>query len=330
MDEETGKLIDELADFGGEDSVEDRLDRAAEEQFEIEIEYPRDFVLFCASQADSRTTYQALTKSLRNWLYEAEMDDDLKGIIAHTKFTVNVLPNSQLAEFYHFVENGRLSSELQTACKQSAMVFQIAADGADNLTFFAPFWAAVTAGCLHGSDIDAIALDAYSSAPYTVSVPLWQYHYLCVPLTHQFLSVTGFPDESTGRFTMKSTGMRRFGMPELELLEVPQNFAQYGAYLLRGVAQYMWCAIEKSIPDTTTLRFNNEFDLPANLCELNKAEKAQMHGKLIPVLLSSAETAGDKEARLTVSPTMEFATDDQWFAHIMPILAQTKYDLANV
>ncbi|HEY9716736.1 MAG TPA: hypothetical protein V6C69_04675, partial [Trichormus sp.] len=61
---------------------------------QIELEYPGEFLLFCVPATGARETHNALRKSLKNWLYDCEIDDYIKAVVANTKLTTNLLPNN--------------------------------------------------------------------------------------------------------------------------------------------------------------------------------------------------------------------------------------------
>jgi hypothetical protein len=106
--------------------------------------------------------------------------------------------------------------------------------------------------------------------------------------------------------------MKRFCLPELRLENVPSEYGQDAAYLLRGVAQYVWNAIDLLIPDKILLQLESEFDLSTSFCEANLTTIYALKGTLIPVALCWDEEENASEA-LTVMPTSEFAHDDDWF-----------------
>jgi hypothetical protein len=295
---------------------------------QIELEYPGEFLLFCVPATNARETHNALRKSLKNWLYgDCEIDDYIKAVVANTKLTTNLLPNNQLEEFYHFVENGVLSEEMQHRCFQAEMVVQLLAEGNEQLTFFAPFWTAMVAGSFFTGEIDAILVDAYNSRGFDANFPAWQHNVDGVPLSHQFLSVTGNAQDGSNKMRLHTTGMSRFGLPELVVHEVLPEYGQEMAYVLRGLAQYMWSAIEKLLPASSTLQLNEELDLPSSFCELDKAQACKIAGQLLPISLCWGES-NQGRSNLIVSPTMDFEAEEDWFETIVNAVRREKLQLS--
>jgi len=318
-------LESEPADEPNSDSEADAS--AGELAIEIELEYPGEFLLFCVPAANARATHEAMRKSFRNWLYDSELDEYLKAVVANTKLTANLLPNAQLEDFYHFVENGTLSEPMQSRCFQSEMVVQLLAEGNDQLTFFAPFWTAFVAAWFYAADLDAILVDAYNSRAYPAEVSVWQHHVDGVPLAHQFLSVTGSEQERSSKMTLYTTGMSRFGLPELEVHDVLPEHGQELAYLLRGLGQYMWSAIEKLLPSSSTLKLSEELDLSTAFCELDKALACKVAGVLLPLSICSGESKLGG-SRLIVSPTIEFEAEGDWFNTIVKAIRRERLQLS--
>jgi hypothetical protein len=129
---------------------------------------------------------------------------------------------------------------------------------------------------------------------------------------------------------MRTTGMRRFMLPELEINEVNPAFGPDIAYFLRGLGQYMWSAIERILPAETTLRLDSSLDFSPAFCELNKAEAYNLHGALLPLSLSWSDTeAEDNQKYLVVEPSIEFESEEEWFHLIVQTLRKTKYILSQ-
>jgi len=289
---------------------------------EIRLDYPRDFILFCASFADRRTTHQATSKKFKEWVWNSELDDQMQSAVLLPKMTFNLLPTAQLEDFYHFVEHARLPEEIERRCFQSEMVYQLLAEGAEELTFFSSFWAALVSGAFYLSDIPAALIDAYYSAAYSTETALWRFQAEGVPLAEQFLEVTGFPDEQTNLLTMKTRGMRRFGLPELEFDHVARDVAPDVARLLRGVAQYIWFTVERIVPSETVLKLSEELDLPVSVCHISESAGSETRRSLIPVSLSMGESEHGVAPLIVAAPT-EFETEQEWFRTIVPLLRGT-------
>ncbi len=79
--------------------------------------------------------------------------------------------------------------------------------------------------------------------------------------------------------------MKRFSLPDLRLDNVPPQYGPEAAYLLRGVAQYMWNAIDRIVPDKCVLELDSEFDLSTSACEANLTAVYGLKGSLVPVAL---------------------------------------------
>ncbi|HEY9775145.1 MAG TPA: hypothetical protein V6C81_15375 [Planktothrix sp.] len=290
---------------------------------DLPLEFPRDHMLFIVPAADARTTHLAMRKKFREWIYECELDDYLKAVVFNTNVTLNVMPNAEVDEFYRIIEEGMLPESVQARCFRAEMIMHLTADGDEQLTFFAPFWTTMIAGHFHMMDLDAVLIDFYDSPAYPANLPFWQFQSQGVPLTHNFLGVTGNTNEATGKLSMHTTGMRRFGLPELQVNEVNPAFGQDVAYFLRGLGQYMWSTIEKLIPATTTLSLTEELDFPSSFCELDKFTARSLPGTLLPCSLNYVDP--DLKPSILVEPTMEFDTEDQWFNHIVQTLRKDKY-----
>jgi hypothetical protein len=179
------------------------------------------------------------------------------------------------------------------------------------------------AGHAYASSLDAILIEPFQARAYRAEEQFWMYQCEAVPLTHQFLSVRGFLDETSNRYSMRSSGMKRFSLPELCIENVPAQFGQEAAYLVRGVGQYIWNAIDLLIPDKNRLQLESEFDLSTHFCEIDRSLIFGLKGTLIPIALCWSESENATDA-LTIMPSAEFARDDDWFQSIVPTLLDQK------
>jgi hypothetical protein len=296
-------------------------------QIGIAITYPAQFFIICVPSVSPPDVYSALRTDFKDWLYASEMDESLKFTCAHTRLILDPFTSSDIDEFYKMVDESELSDSEEKHCRNAQVIFPIFAEGTEGQSFYAPFWTAYLAGHFWAEEMQSLLVDPYQKRAYVATDQFWRFQCDGIPLTHPFLAVKGFPDGD--RFMLVTNGMKRFGLPELELVDVPQEFGRDGAYLLRGIAQYIWNTIELTVPEQTCVLLDQELDISSACCEADKFARYEISGSIFPVGLRWGEAKQGLPSRLEVTPTNEFALSDQWFGAIMGPLRDQRLSLQN-
>jgi hypothetical protein len=300
-------------------------------QISIPITYPAQFFVICVPSVSPPEVYEALRTDFKDWLQASEVDDALKFTCNNTKLVIDPFSAKDMDDFYKMVDESELSHDEENRCRNAKIVFPIHADGTEGQSFFAPFWTAILAGHFWSHEMQSILIDPYQKRSYDAQCEFWRWQCDGIPLTQSFLAVKGFPD-GNDRFKMITNGMQRFGLPELELLDVPQEFGPDGAYLLRGIAQYMWNTIELTVPEQSAILLDEDLDISSACCEADKFARYEIGGSIFPVGLRPVESGTNQTTdgpRLEVTPTNEFALSDQWFGAIMGPLRDQRLSLEN-
>jgi hypothetical protein len=229
---------------------------------QIPLNNPHFNLMFLSMESVSET--KAAVQSAINY------EDNDKALPVVKDSSIKAVELSQCATERFFTNLTRCNlSEVQNAfCQRAKTVFSISAVR-NSSSFFAPFWACHAIAQELADSLDAIVVDMHQGNIVTTDGELnEQKASNGVPLTAAFLTIKAYPKENApNRFYLYTEGMTRFGLPELNLPEVPSNLAADGAYLLRSIAQFLWSKLEKIHPEQPCLSMESELEMSAVYCE---------------------------------------------------------------
>jgi hypothetical protein len=301
----------------------------APREIRILVQHPTKFYLVCVPSVSPKEVYKALRTNFQDWLYESEVEESIKYACLNTELFLEPFSAADLDEFYLALDESDITEEEEIRCRNAQVVFPFFAEGSEEQSYFAPFWTAFVAGYCYAAEMKPLLIDTTQGKAYEAETKFWQYQCEGVPLTHKFLAVKGVLDGLTNRYTLVTNGMARFGLPELELLDVPPECGQDGAYLLRGVAQYIWNGVDITVPEHQRIVLPEENDISSAFCEFDKFARFDMEGSILPIGFCWSETEPGG-TRLSVVPTNEFALTDQWFGAIIGPLRDQRTSLQNI
>ena len=272
-----------------------------------------DFNLMFLSM-ESRTETKSALKAVSETFHHNVSGETLSQVIRNSSISVKELGERAAEHFFSNLAHCNLS-EIETAfCQRAQTVFCISAVR-NSTSFFAPFWACQAVVQDLAQKVESVVIDMHQGNIVTTDGDIGERDAFGIPLTAKYLTVKGYAkDEVPNRYFLCTEGMSRFGLPELNLPEVPSNLLNDGAYLLRAVAQFLWTKLKNIHPEQPHLEIENEAEMSSVFCEYGNPAFHADQQISIPFALSLFDSA--HESVIVVKNPDNYDDYYDWFLSV--------------
>lgn len=281
-----------------------------------------DFSLMFLAMEQVKTTRATISDALST---TSASRDNVCQVVKSSTIKATELPSFGRELFFDDLELCNLSELDRAFCRRASTVFNITAQR-NSTSFFAPFWACHAFVEDLADKIDSIIVDMAQGNIVTTNGADLDTDAFGIPLTATFLTIKAYPKENApNRYFLCTEGMSRFGLPELNLPEVPSNLAADGAYLLRTIAQFIWSKMEHVHPEQPYLELDSEQSISAVFCEYGNAAFHAANEMLIPFAL---ELFGSQTQPILVVHQPDGYDDYyDWFLSINEMIVEHRLDI---
>ena len=131
------------------------------------------------------------------------------------------------------------------------------------------------------------------------------------------------------RFELATRGLKRFGLPELSLSDIPPNLGADAAYLLRTIASYLIIRLDIAPAGENlylSVGTNEEMKIPVYCCELDNP-LFQTRDDYLPGLRISLKEDLEKNHYLEISEASGYEDKIDWFIDIVARLREVRSEI---
>lgn len=293
----------------------------------LNAQFNLTFLSMC-SWSETSSAIESIKDGLEMEAAAFQLDAEQSEYMRGSKITTTELDADEMRELFDELDSCHLSDAELSLCKRAQCVVNITGVRNGRL-HYAPFWAAHLFANRLADAIDGVIIDLGQGTVCSAGHEHDQQQVKGIPLTGAFLTVKAYPKRADeNKYFLRTEGMVRFGLPELTLPEVPANLGSDCAYLLRGVAQFLWTQLERAHPEQPFVTVESTLKLQAKFCQYGNPTFHSVEELDLPLALELFETRN--EAMLVVRPTPDFEDYYDWLCSLVSSIMDHRLNIQRL